>query len=142
MIAEAGVGPERRIHMRGFILGTLATAVAFAAMTYLLKPNIEYVGEPIGLIAIALIAGVVNGLVKPIVRILSLPIRLMTLGLFTFVINAALLLFIAWISDQLKLDFTIAGFPPDFGVEVVAWAVVGSVLLSVISTVIGLVVPD
>jgi putative membrane protein len=128
--------------VRGFILGTLATALAFAAMTYLLKPNIAYVGEPPGLIVLALIAGVVNGVIKPIVKILSLPVRLMTLGLFTFVINAGLLLLIAWISDQLKIDFTIAGFPPTFGVEAVAWAVVGSVVLSVISTGIGLVVHD
>ena len=128
--------------MRGFVLGTLATALAFAAMTYLLKPNIEYVGEPVGLILIALVAGVVNGLIKPIIKIVSLPIRLMTLGLFSLVINAGLLLGIAWVSQQLKLDFTIAGFPPDLSVEAFAWAVVGSVVLSVVGTAIGMVVPD
>jgi len=113
-------------------------------MTYLLKPNIAYTGDVVpGLIVIALIAGVVNGLIKPIVKILSLPIRLATLGLISFVINAGLLLLVAWIADKVEPGkFTIAGFPPDFSVEAIAWAVVGAVVLSVISTVIGMVVPD
>ena len=99
--------------MRAFVLGTIATAIAFAIMIWLL-PKIDYKGDVFpGLIVIALIAGVVNGLIKPIVRLLSLPIRMMTLGLFGFVINGGLLLLIAWISNNLKFDFTIAGFPPD-----------------------------
>ena len=129
--------------MRGFIVGTLATAVAFAAMTWLLKPNISYEGELIGLIAIALVAGVVNGLIKPIVRLLSLPIRLATLGLFGFVINAAMLLLIAFVSDKIDgVNFTISGFPPDLSLQAFVWALVGSVVLSVINTAIGLVIPD
>ena len=127
--------------MRGFILGTLATAVAFAIMTYLL-PNLDYQGEIAGLVVLALIAGVVNGLIKPIVKLLSLPVRLATLGLFSFVINAAMLLLIAWIGGQLDIGFTIAGFPPDFSLDAVVWALVGSVVLSIISSVIGHFVPD
>jgi putative membrane protein len=127
--------------MRGFILGTLATAVAFAIMTYLL-PNLDYTGEITGLIVLALIAGVVNGLIKPIVKLLSLPVRLATLGLFSFVINAAMLLLIAWIGGQLDIGFTIAKFPPDFSLDAVVWALVGSVVLSIISSLIGHFVPD
>ena len=130
--------------MRGFILGTLATALAFAVMTFLLKPNIAYTGEVVpGLIVLALIAGVINGLIKPIVRLLALPIRMATLGLIGFVINAAMLLLIAFIADKVEPGkFTIAGFPPDFSVEAIAWAVVGAVVLSIVSTIIGIVVPD
>jgi putative membrane protein len=129
--------------VRGFIVGTLATAVAFAAMTWLLKPNIAYAGEPIGLIGIALVAGVVNGLIKPVVKLLSLPIRLMTLGLFGLVINAAMLLLIAFLSDKIDgVNFTIGGFPPDLSLQAFAWALIGSIVLSVINTAIGLVIPD
>ncbi|HEY7132143.1 MAG TPA: phage holin family protein [Candidatus Limnocylindrales bacterium] len=129
--------------MRGFILGTLATAVAFGAMAYLLKPNISYEGELIGLVVIALIAGVVNGLIKPIVRLLALPIRLATLGLIGFVINAGMLLLIAWLSDKVEgVNFTISGFPPDLSPQAFVWALVGSIVLSVVNTAIGLVVPD
>jgi putative membrane protein len=118
--------------MRGFVIGTIATAIAFAVMIWLL-PNIDYKGDVVpGLLIIALIAGVVNGLIKPIVRLLALPVRMATLGLVGFVINAGMLLLIAWISDKLDISFTIAGFPP----------VVGSIVLSIVSTVIGLVIHD
>ena len=127
--------------MRGFVIGTIATAIAFALMIYLL-PNIDYSGEIIGLIGLALVAGVVNGLIKPIVKLLALPIRLATLGLISFVINAAMLLLVAFLAGQLDIDFTIAGFPPDFSLDAVVWAVVGSIVLSLISTAIGLFIPD
>lgn len=128
--------------MRGFVIGTIATAIAFGIMAYLLKPNIQYEGEILGLVVIALIAGIVNGLIKPIVRLLSLPVRMATLGLFGLVINAAMLLVIAWVADQLKIGFTIAGFPPTLSADAVLWALIGSVVLSVISTVVGMFVPD
>ena len=130
--------------MRGFILGTLATALAFAIMTFLLKPNIAWTGDVFpGLIVLALIAGVVNGLIKPIVRLLALPIRMATLGLIGFVINAAMLLIVAWLADKIEPNhFSVGGFPPDFGVEAIAWAVVGAVVLSIINTIIGIFVPD
>jgi putative membrane protein len=129
--------------MRGFILGTLATALAFAILTFLLKPNIAYEGDIFpGLIILALIAGLVNGLVKPIVNLLALPVRLATLGLISFVINAIMLLLVAWLSSLLDISFTVGGFPPDFGVDAILWAIVGSIVLSIINAVIGHFVPD
>jgi putative membrane protein len=127
--------------MRGFLIGTIATAVAFALMTWLL-PNIDYTGDGTQLILLALVAGVVNGLVKPIVRLLSLPVRMATLGLFSFVINAGMLLLVAWLSGQFDIPFSIAGFPPDFSLDAILWAVVGSVVLSIITSLIGHFVPD
>jgi putative membrane protein len=127
--------------MRGFLIGTIATAIAFALMIWLL-PNIDYTGEIPGLIVLALIAGVVNGLIKPVVRLLALPVRMATLGLVSFLINAGMLLLIAWIAGLVDIPFTIAGFPPDFSVDAILWAVIGSVVLSIISTVIGLVIHD
>jgi putative membrane protein len=128
--------------MRGFVVNTIVTAIAFAAMAYLLKPNIAYEGEIVGLIVLAVIAGIVNGLIKPIIKLLSLPIRLATLGLFTFVINAGMLLLIAWLADKANIDFTIHGFPPDFSIDALIWAVIGSIVLSILSTIIGFFVPD
>jgi putative membrane protein len=127
--------------MRGFIIGTIATAIAFALMTWLL-PNIDYTGDVPQLIILALVAGVVNGLIKPIVRLLSLPVRMATLGLFSFVINAGLLLLVAWISGQVDVPFSIAGFPPDFSLEALGWALVGSVVLSIITSLIGHFIHD
>jgi putative membrane protein len=127
--------------MRGFIIGTIATAIAFAAMIWLL-PNIDYTGELPGLIVLALVAGVVNGLIKPIVRLLSLPVRMATLGLFSLVINTGMLLLVAWLSGQLDVPFSIAAFPPKFSFEAVGWAFIGSIVLSVISTVVGIFIHD
>jgi len=127
--------------MRGFIVGTIATAIAFAAMTWLL-PNIDFTGDAPQLILLALVAGVVNGLIKPIVRLLSLPVRMATLGLFSFVINTGLLLLVAWLSGQFDIPFSIAGFPPDFSFDAVGWAFIGSVVLSVINTIVGNVIHD
>jgi putative membrane protein len=127
--------------MRGFIIGTISTAIAFAAMIWLL-PNIDYTGEPPGLIVLALVAGVVNGLIKPVVRLMSLPIRMATLGLFSLVINTGMLLLIAWLSGQLNIPFSIAGFPPALSFDAVGWAFIGSVVLSIISTLVGIVIHD
>jgi putative membrane protein len=127
--------------MRGFIVGTIATAIAFALMTWLL-PNIDFTGDVPQLILLALVAGVVNGLIKPIVRLLSLPVRVATLGLFSFVINAGMLLLVAWISGQVDIPFSIAGFPPDFSFDAVGWALIGSVVLSIINTIVGHFIHD
>ncbi len=127
--------------MKGFVIGTIVTAIAFAAVVKFV-PHITFDGQVTTLIALSLIAGVVNGLIKPIVRLLALPIRMMTLGLIGFVINAGLLLFIAWIAGKLEIKFAIAGFPPDFTIDAVVWAVVASIVLSVTSTAVGLLVHD
>lgn len=127
--------------MRGFLIGTVATAIAFAAMTWLL-PEVDFTGDIPQLIILALVAGVVNGLVKPIVRLLSLPVRMATLGLFSFVINAGLLLLIAWLSGQFDIPFSIAGFPPEFSFDALVWALIGSVVLSIINTIVGNFIHD
>jgi len=74
------------------------------------------------LVAVLLI-GLVNALVKPLFIILTLPINFLTLGLFTFVINALLLWFTSSISPGFKID--------GFGT-----ALVGSILLSIVSMIL------
>ena len=86
--------------VRGFLVSTAVTAVAFFILVKLFPSMFGYTGELIGLVAIAVIFGIVNGLIGPIVRLLALPVRLMTLGLVGFVINGALLLLTAWIVGE------------------------------------------
>ena len=100
--------------MRGFLIGTAATAITFAIVAYFL-PQIDYGDNLPGLIILAVIAGVVNGFIKPIIKLFSLPLTLATLGLFGLVINAGLLLLIAWIASLVGVTFTVGGYPPDFG---------------------------
>ena len=81
----------------------------------------------------ALIFGVVNFLVKPVVKLLSLPLLILTLGLFTLVVNALMLLLTSWLADQFDLSFHVDGF----------WtAVVGGLIISVVSWALNVILPD
>jgi putative membrane protein len=131
--------------VKGFILAILASAIAFVILLQILPPSmIEFEGQPLQLGLLALAVGVVNAVIKPIVRILSFPISLMTLGLAGIVINAGLLLGVAFLADKwARIDFTIGGWPASgFTSDTIVGAVVASVLLGLISAVVGLVVKD
>jgi putative membrane protein len=99
----------------------LVTALALILVAKLI-PGITVSGIYPALIA-ALILGVLNVLVRPILVILTLPITLLTLGLFIFVINASLFWFVASFVD----GFSVEGFLP---------ALIGSLIVSIISSVL------
>jgi putative membrane protein len=87
----------------------------------------------ITLVIVALIFGVVNEIVRPIVAFLSFPLYLLTLGLMYFVVNALMLLLTGWLARQLNVGFHVRGF----------WtAVFGSIVVSVISWLVSLVLPE
>lgn len=90
------------------------------------------------LLAVALILALVNSYVKPVLRILSFPITLVSLGLFVFVLNALLLLLVAFVSDQLGLGFSIGGFPPSFSADSFVGALLGAIVISIVSTLLGM----
>jgi putative membrane protein len=129
--------------VKGFIVGTAVTAVAFYVLVQLFPSMFDYGGGYLGLGVIAAIFGAVNGLVGPIVKAIALPISFMTLGLVGFLINGGLLLLTAFISGQLGFQLQVGDFPPDlFTADTIVAAVVGAVVLSLTSTVIRFVVPD
>jgi putative membrane protein len=128
--------------MKGFIVGTIATAITFAIVAYLL-PQIDYGGSIQTLIVVAIIFGLVNGFIAPVVKALSLPISMMTMGLFGIVVNAVLLLLVAWISTNIaKFDFTVGGFPPTIDLDAIIAAVIGSVAIGLVGSVVGMVIRD
>jgi putative membrane protein len=129
--------------VRGFIIGTVVTAVAFYILVTLLPAMFAYSGDFVGLIVISVIFGIVNGLIGPIVKLLALPIRLATLGLVGFLINGGLLLLTAWFSDLVGFTLQVGDFPPDLlSVDTFVAAIVGAVVLSITSSLIRMVVPD
>jgi putative membrane protein len=133
--------------VRGFIVGTVATAIAFWIVAvvfpeYLGLDFLVYEGDIPGLIILALIFGVINGLIGPIVRLIALPISFMTLGLFGFVINGILLIVVAWIAQNLELTFTVGDYPPDFNATTIVAAIVGAVVLGVVNSIAHTVVKD
>lgn len=134
--------------MKGFIIGTATTALAFYVLTSVLPevaalPRfVTYEGELVGLLGLAVIFGVVNGLIGPIIKLVALPISFMTMGLVGFLINGALLLATALIADMAGFNLTVGDFPPDLTADSIVAAVVGAVILSLTGTVVRLVVPD
>jgi putative membrane protein len=132
--------------VKGFILSIAAGAIAFLLLLQVLPSSmLDLKGDivPQGLL-VAAVVGVVNAVIKPIVKLLSFPVSLMTMGLSGFVINAVLLLGIAYFVDSVAhIRFTVGGWPAGaFTADTVVGAVVASVLLSIITTIVGLVVHD
>jgi putative membrane protein len=84
-------------------------------------------------IVVALIFALINSYIKPIVKALSFPISMLTLGLVAFVINAVMLLLVALVSEQLKLGFKIGGFPPTLNADAIIGALIGAIVISVVS---------
>jgi len=85
-------------------------------------------------VLVALVFGVINAFIKPIVKLFSLPFIVLTLGLFTFIVNAFMLQITEWIADALDLAFSIDEFFWD--------AVLGAIVITVVSWVLNLVLPD
>jgi putative membrane protein len=129
--------------VKGFVISTVVTAIAFYVLFQLLPTMFGYEGGLVGLAVIAVVFGVVNGLIGPIVKIAALPISFMTMGLVGFLINGGLLLLTAFLVGQVGFTLTVGDFPPDLlTADTIIAAIVGAVVLSLISTVVRLAVPD
>ena len=67
----------------------------------------------------------------------------MTMGLIGFVINAGLLLLTAVIADAANFNLTVGDFPPTLlSITTIVAAIVGSLVISLVSTAVRLVVKD
>ncbi|MFD7131060.1 phage holin family protein [Streptomyces sp. NPDC059894] len=123
--------------MKNFVVKTIANAGALAVAVWLLDKitlSGDSTGRKIGtLILVALLFGLVNSLVKPVMKVLTLPLFILTLGLITLVVNALMLLLTSWLAEQLDLSFHVEGF----------WtAVLGGLIVSVVSWALDVVLPD
>lgn len=85
-------------------------------------PGIEVRGFAAAMVATVVIA-LVNGTVGPILRFLTFPLTLLTLGLFLLVVNALLLL----LASVFTPGFKVRGFLP---------AVVGSLVLTILTAIL------
>ncbi len=120
----------------GFIITFLINVVSFAVLASGLLPGIKFVGEwPIPLAISALVFAFVNALIKPILKFLTCPFILLTLGLFLFVINAAMLMLTSGATRW--LDETFNAIPGYLFIENFWWAVLGSIIMSVLGVFLG-----
>lgn len=109
----------------GFIARVLINSVAIYITALFVKGiDIRSFGAAIGA---AIIMGIVNALIRPVLIILSLPINIMTLGLFTFIINGISLLIVSGITS----GFYVAGLGA---------AAFGSIIISIVSSIISFIV--
>jgi putative membrane protein len=119
------------------IVRLLATAVALGVAAWLVDgisvgPGTD-TERALTLLGVAVIFGLVNAIVRPVLRLLTLPLVVLTLGLFLLVLNALMLLLTEWIAEQFELAFQVDGF----------WsAVLGALIITVVSFLINIVVPD
>ena len=114
--AQPSGGTIKRF-LQGWVINTLAVLVAA------LLPGITYNNDWRVLLLASLLLGVLNAVVRPLLMLLALPILILTLGLFMLVINALLLLLVGRI---------VSGFE----VENFWWAVLGSIIISIVSLVL------
>lgn len=110
-----------------FIVRMCANAIAILLIAYLL-PQVMSADGVLAALAAGFVLGVVNAIIRPIFVLLTLPVTVVTLGVFLLVINGLLL----WLVTAIVPGFHVNGFPG---------AIVGSILISVISWILTRVVP-
>lgn len=111
--------------MQNFAIRLIVNALSLGAAAWLID-GIGMTDGFLDVLLIALVFGLVNAILKPILMLISFPVVFLTLGLFTFVINAALLLLTARLMSGISVD--------GFGA-----ALLGSIVISVVSMILGLV---
>lgn len=120
--------------MRFLIRWAIVAISLFVAASIMPGINIEGTGGWISVAIMALVLGLVNAIIRPILTFLSCGLLILTLGLFMFVINALTF----WLSAWIATNWFHAGFSVDS-----FWAALwGSIVVSIISFLISLVLPD
>jgi putative membrane protein len=121
----------------GILIRIASTAIALWLSTLVLSGitlDTPSVPKKVGtLLAVAIIFGIVNAVIRPIVKAVGCAFYVLTLGLLALVVNGLLFLLTSWIAGRLDLPFHVQGF---------LTAVLGALIVGVISWVINAVVPD
>jgi putative membrane protein len=125
------------ISTMGILIRLATTAAALLISTFVLT-GITLEGsvskKAVTLVAVAAIFGLVNAVLRPLIKTIGCAVYIFTLGLAALVVNGALFMLTSWIAGQLDLPFHVDKFWPT--------AVVGALLVSVVSWVLGMFVPD
>ena len=111
----------------GLLISLLLNTLALIITAYIV-PGFQVDSFTSALLA-AIVLGVINTIIKPILLFLTLPLTIVTLGLFIFVVNAIVL--------RLTSVF-VSGFRVD------GWmlAILGAIVLSLVSTILSMLVKD
>jgi putative membrane protein len=122
----------------GIIIRLVITAVSLWIATLVIggiRLTTDSVPGQIGaLVAVAVIFGIVNAVLRPIIKTIGCGLYVLTLGLISLVVNGLLFLLVSWIAGQLDVPFHVDDFWPS--------AVLGALLVGVVSWVLNMLVPD
>lgn len=103
--------------------------VLAVVLTIHFVPGLSAPGGWGSVLLVALVWSAISLLIKPLIHLLALPITIVTFGLFALVINALLFWLVAFVVPGFMVD----GFGSAF---------LGSLVLSVLTWLIHLIVPD
>lgn len=122
----------------GILIRLAISAVALWVATLILhdiRIDTDSVAAKVGtLLVVAVIFGVVNAVLRPIIKIFGCWAYILTLGIAALLVNGALFMLTSWIAGQLGLPFEVRHYWPT--------AVLGAIIVGVVSWVLNLVVPD
>jgi putative membrane protein len=117
-----------------FIIRWFITTIAVAVAAWITPGFIREGNWWLAALILALILGLVNALIRPIMKLLSCGMIILTLGLFTLVINALCL----WLASYISVEW----FDIGFKVNTFWSALIGSIIISIVSFLLSLLLPD
>ena len=96
----------------------------------------------LNLLVLGLVLALVNSLIKPVAKFLTFPLYIITFGLFALVVNGAMLLLAGWLTNRIGALGAGGSVPLGLEVSTFGAAVVGSIIISVISSIIAAMLVD
>lgn len=105
------------------LLRIIITSISAVVAAYIL-PGVE-IADFTTAIIVAFVLALLNGILKPILIVLTIPITVFTFGLFLLVINAGMIM----LAGHFVSGFHVANF---------WWALLFSIILSIISSLLGI----
>ena len=90
----------------------------------------------LNLLVLGLVLALVNSLVKPVAKFLTFPLYIITFGLFALVVNGTMLSLTGGLTDHIAALGTGGSVPLGLEVSTFSAAVIGSIIISVISSII------
>lgn len=119
-------------HRNGLLMSFFArwivTTLAIYGVAWLMAPHIQ-IEDFQSAIWAGLALGLINAFIRPLIVVLTLPVTVLTLGLFLLFINAFLLMLVS----ELVPGFVVEGF---------GWALLASILISLVGAFLNNLIRD
>lgn len=106
----------------GIIINLLLNTLAVLITAYVLQAGVT-VDSFMTAVVVAVVLGIINTFIKPVIQLLALPITFLTLGLFSLIINGLVIM-------------VVGGIVQGFEVTNFLWAILFSIVLSLVNTVL------